>query len=149
MHISFSRRCALHKNIFYLSGHLIKRPNHFQLRTSCFLNWDSMVPEWDSLFYFTRWVPGLTMTICNEITVTVWFTVNKTPTGVLLIFLPLPSPQRNFHDLLTWQCTHWKENFQQKWCCTILLCKRHFFLRKSEKNLFILLIYILAGKGTF
>ena len=41
------------------------------------------------------------MTICNEITVTVWFTVNKTPTGVLLIFLPPPLPPKEFHDLLT------------------------------------------------
>ena len=73
------------------------------------------------------------MTICNEITVTVWFTVNKTPTGVLLIFLPPPLPPKEFHDLLTWQCTHWKENFQQKWCCTILYVKDTFFGVKARK----------------
>ena len=33
-----------------------------------FFNWDSLVLDWDSWF-FTRWVPGLTITICNKITV--------------------------------------------------------------------------------
>ena len=32
-----------------------------------FLNWDSMALDWDSRF-FTRRVPGLTITICNKIT---------------------------------------------------------------------------------
>ena len=32
-----------------------------------FLNWDSKVVKWDS-WIFTRWVPGLTITICNKIT---------------------------------------------------------------------------------
>ena len=31
------------------------------------MNWDSLVMERDSWF-FTRWVPGLTITICNKIT---------------------------------------------------------------------------------
>ena len=35
--------------------------------TKWFLNWDSMVLHWDSWF-FTRWIPGLTITICNKIT---------------------------------------------------------------------------------
>ena len=32
-----------------------------------FFTWDSMVVNWDS-WILTRWVPGLTITICNKIT---------------------------------------------------------------------------------
>ena len=33
-----------------------------------FFNWDSLVMDWDSWF-FARWIPELTITICNKITV--------------------------------------------------------------------------------
>ena len=54
---------------YLLSTWSHKGPSIFQVRTSCFLNWDSMVLEWDSKF-FTRWAPGLTIhvTICGKIT---------------------------------------------------------------------------------
>ena len=35
----------------------------------CFLNWDSLVLHWDSWF-FTKWVSGLTITICINISAT-------------------------------------------------------------------------------
>ena len=41
-----------------------------------FFNWDSMVLDWDSWF-FTRWVPGLAITICNKITAMYCYTIFK------------------------------------------------------------------------
>ena len=38
------------------------------LRIHCFLKWDLLVLHWDPWF-FTRWVPELTITICKKITV--------------------------------------------------------------------------------
>ena len=46
-----------------------KSPSLFEFRIHCFFNWDSLVLDWDSWF-FTKWVPGLAITICNKITVT-------------------------------------------------------------------------------
>ena len=41
--------------------------NLFRIR--CFFNWDSLVQGWDSRC-FTKWIPGLTITTCNKITIT-------------------------------------------------------------------------------
>ena len=48
------------KGLNYLCGYI--KPQGLM-----FLNRDSMVLDWDSWF-FTRWVPWLTITICNKIT---------------------------------------------------------------------------------
>ena len=42
---------------------------HFQFRNPCFFltGWNSLIMDKDSWF-FTRWVPGCTITICNKIT---------------------------------------------------------------------------------
>ena len=52
-----------------LSGYIrCKGPSIFNLVLLVFLNWDSLVLDWNSWF-FTGWVPRLTITICNKITV--------------------------------------------------------------------------------
>ena len=48
---------------------LYKSSKHVQFQIRCFFNWDSLVLEWD-LWFFTKSVPGLTITIWNKITVT-------------------------------------------------------------------------------
>ena len=56
------------ESVFRFSNCLVtQRPKLFQFRTRWFLNWVSIVLDWDSCF-FTRWVPGLTITISNKIT---------------------------------------------------------------------------------
>ena len=69
MHIHLSLFCALNnrKTILFLIDWLHKDPSIFNLGISLFLNWESLVLDWDSWF-FTRWAPGLTITICNKIT---------------------------------------------------------------------------------
>ena len=54
-------------SVFRLTDWLHKDPSIFSLGLLLFLNWESLVLDWDSWF-FTRWVPGLTITICNKIT---------------------------------------------------------------------------------
>ena len=44
---------------------LHKGPSIFNYRLEYFFIWDLMFLDWDSIF-FTRWVPGLTITICNQ-----------------------------------------------------------------------------------
>ena len=53
--------------VFRLTDWLHKYPSFFKLGLPLFLNWESLVLDWDS-WSFTRWVPGLTITICNKIT---------------------------------------------------------------------------------
>ena len=55
--------------IFFLQINCLvtEMPTYFQLSTPCFLIWNSLVMARDSWF-FTRWDPGLTITICNKIT---------------------------------------------------------------------------------
>ena len=76
MHISFS----LYKDYILISVYcgntefwclsrltvwLHKGPSIFNYRLVYFFIWDSMFLDWDSIF-FTRWVPGLIITICNQ-----------------------------------------------------------------------------------
>ena len=66
-HISFRFHCGLQKNIFYLSGHI--RGQAFSILDLLFFEmWldDSVVGLDHDLL--TRWVPRLTITICNKIT---------------------------------------------------------------------------------
>ena len=90
------------------------------------------------------------MTICDKITVTIWFTVNKTPAGVLLISLP-PSPRSNGISMIFQlrSVPTGKKIFNKNGVAQYYYVYDTFFCVKVRKNLFILLIYILAGKGTF
>ena len=45
-----------------------------------------MVLDWDSSF-FTRWVPGLTITICNKITAMYVYVVVNFLSQVIFVFL--------------------------------------------------------------
>ena len=52
--------------------------------TRCFLNWDSAVLDWDSWFS-TRWVPELTITICNKIAERISYTVHYMHVNVMTV----------------------------------------------------------------
>ena len=49
-----------------MSGYT-KPAQAFSISDVIFFNWDLLVVDWDSWFY-TRWIPGLTITIHNKIT---------------------------------------------------------------------------------
>ena len=52
---------------FWFYDSQVKTALKIQTRLLFFLNWESLVMDWDSWF-FIKWVPGLTITICNKIT---------------------------------------------------------------------------------
>ena len=83
MHISLSLCCAL-KDKDYILILVNGNTEFWSLSSDClvtglsifnfglfFFNWDSLALEWDSWF-FTRWVPGLTITIFFKITATAY-----------------------------------------------------------------------------
>ena len=72
-----------------------QRLKHFLFQT-LFLDWDSFVLDWDAWF-FTRWVPGLTIAICNKITYSV-SSQRRTLSFLYCIFrcvnqAPVPAPK--------------------------------------------------------
>ena len=69
-----------------------KGPRIFSVGLPVFLNWDSLVMARDSWF-FTRWVPGLTITICYK-TTTTW--AGKMGSSCLLGIFPIfPASKRS------------------------------------------------------
>ena len=52
-HIFRILRCALQKNVFYLAGHIKAQ---VIVGTYCFLNWDSMVLNWDFGLFVHFWI---------------------------------------------------------------------------------------------
>ena len=98
-----------HLSPVYLSGYMHpKGPSIFNLGSSVFFNWDSLVMDRDSWF-FTIWVPGLTITICNKIAViTLNYYYQHCPTLPFNLFLSRTHPQL----IVQWEAyfTHHEKN---------------------------------------
>ena len=130
-HTSFSRRCALHKNIF-LSVCSHKGLSIFNLG----LFWTGTQWVLDCHSRFVHKMTGFTITICNKITVTVCFTVNKTPTRVLLILSPPPPSTPEFPWLSNMAVYPLERISSSKMVMHNTIMQRKFFLCKSEKKSF-------------
>ena len=89
---------------------LHKSPSIFNLGLLVFLNWDSLILDRDSWF-FTRWVPGLTITICNKITVHVY---SLYPT-IILLNTCITNPER----VLAAPGGPWRVTFAFRWLANL------------------------------